>query len=176
MTDLKTTGWIKYTATDRTSDDAAPTEVSASLPGTSVHCSGFRSARIRFYVDADNAILTDITVYLVYSSFGTTRTAVQYHTKQFAFLDGTARGGAVTGVAGANATDGEFYLGLVGDLAVSAWGQKVMNHVNGTVQIHSVDDEVGELLISDLANADYIHIRFDLGTATLANAEVHLDV
>ena len=182
MPELKTTGWVKYKATDTTSDDGAPTEVSATVPANAFLCRGSRSARIRFYVDSDNAVLTDITIYLVFVSRSTHSTVpaaadvVQYHTKQLCFLDGTIRGGTVTGVAGANATAGENYCGLVGTNAVSAWGTKLLNHVNGTIDVHNVDDEIGELLISDLANADYIVIQFDLGTATLANAEIHLDV
>ena len=41
--------------------------------------------------------------------------------------------------------------------------------------VYSEAEQIGELLISDLANADYLHLVFDLGTATLANAEVRLD-
>ena len=181
MPELKSTGWFKYSATNITTDDSAPIEVSATLPGTFVDCHGFRAARLRFYVDADDATLTDITVFLVYRSTDAIATAprggvvLQYHTKELCILTGTITGGTTTGVAGGNATAGENYIDLPGTLAVSAWGQKVMNHVNGTIDIHSAANEIGELLISDLANADYLHIVFDLGTATLANAEVRLD-
>ena len=178
MTDLKTTGWVKYKATNTTADDAAPTESSASVPSNAFRCSGFKSARLRFYVDADNAVITDITVYLVFASHLATNSTpiTQYHTKQLCFLDGTIRGGTITGVAGANATAGENYCGLLGNNTVSQWGLQLMNHRGGFIQTHSVDDEVGELLISNLANADFIVVQFDIGTATLANAEIHLDV
>lgn len=182
MPELKTTGWVKYSATNITSDDGAPTEVSASLPSHFIDCHSFRSARIRFYVDSDNATMTDITIYLVFrssdavSSGPTHGSTNQFHTKQLCILATTLRGGTVTGVAGGNATAGENYLGLVGTNTVSAWGTKLLNHVNGTIDVHNVDDEIGELFISDLANADYLHIRFDLNSASLANAEIHLDV
>lgn len=177
---FNSTKWIKYTATDITADDSATTEVSASLPLHSIDVRGFRSARIRFYVDADNATVTDVTVYFVYMSTSAahatdlTHTAIQYHTKQFCQLV-TMRGGTVTGVAGGNATAGENYCGVVGTNTTSAWGTALLNYVTGTVATHDVDDEIGELLISDMANADYIHLQFDVGTATLVNAEVHLD-
>ncbi len=180
MTELKTTGWVKYKASDTVSDDSAPTEVTAAAPSNAFACRGFKSARIRFYVDADNKVLTDITIYLVHTSRNRKNTAfdgiVQYHTKQLCFLDGTIRGGSVTGVAGGNATAGENYCGLLGNNAVSAWGLQLMDHAGGNVKTHSVDDEIGELLISNLANADFIVIQFDIGTAALANAEIHLDV
>jgi hypothetical protein len=182
MADLKSTGWVKYASTDITADDAAPTETSASLPAHWIDCSGFRSARIRFYADSDNATFTDITIYLIARSSDadpagpTSGSTVMYHTKQLCQLSGTIRAGSVTGVAGGNATAGENYVGLVGTNTVSPWGTKLMNHVNGIIDVHNVDDEVGELFISDLANADMIHIQFDVATATLANAEVHLDV
>ena len=183
MPELKSTGWFKYSATNITSDDGAPTEVATTLPSTFVDCHGFRAARLRFYVNADAATMTDITVFLVYRSTDAVATSpsggvvVQYHTKQLLILAaGTMTGGTTTGVAGGNATTGENYMDEIGNLTVSTWGQKVMNHVNGTIDIHSgATNEIGELLISDLANADYLHIVFDLNSATLVNAEVRLD-
>ena len=182
MPEFHSTGWLKYSATDITTDDSAPTEVSATQPSVFLACRGFRSARLRFYLNADNATLTDLTVFLGYISNDRkalspsgSATAVMYHTKQLCILAGTITAGTKVGVAGGNATAGENYVDLPGTLTVSAWGQKVMNHVNGTIDVYSEAEQIGELLISDLANADYLHLVFDLGTATLANAEVRLD-
>ena len=175
MPELKTNTWRKYTSSNVTSDDSAPTEMSTTLPSHYFDCHGHRSARIRFFGDADNATFTDITIFFIYTS-RSSNSVVAYHTKQFAILNGTIRCGSVTGVAGGNASASEFYVGLVGTLTVSAWGQKLLNHVAGIADVHNVDDEIGELLISDICNADYIHLQFDVGTATSVNAEVHLDV
>jgi len=182
MPALHSTGWLKYSAVDITTDDSAPTEVSATKPSVFLSCGGSRSARLRFYLNADDATLTDLTVFLGYTSNNRLATSprgsatdVMYHTKELCILTGTITAGTKVGVAGANATAGENWVDLPGTLAVSAWGQKVMNHVNGTIDVYSEAEQIGELLISDLANADYLHLVFDLGTATLANAEVRLD-
>ena len=178
----RSTGWLKYSSADITSDESAPTELLASRPSIFVACGGYRSARLRFYLNADNATLDDLTVFLVYTSndrnaqsAGGPATTVMYHTKQLCTLGGTITAGTKVGIAGANATAGENWVDLPGTLVVSAWGQKVMNHVNGTIDVYSEAEQIGELLISDLANADYLTLRFELGTATLANAEIRLD-
>ncbi len=181
MAELKSTGWVKYAAADRTVDDGAPTEVSATAPSTFMDCRGYRSARVRYYNDAAARAMTDVTVFLGYWSTNAGATGPaggsvnQYHTKQLCKTT-TMVAGTKAGVAGGNATDGEFYVDDMGTLTTTTWGQKLMNYVNGTIQVYEENNQIAELLISDLANADYIHLEFDVGDATLSNAEVHLDV
>ncbi len=180
MADLKSTGWVKYASSDITVDQSAPTKISASAPTNNFDVHSFRSARIRFYADADDVTITP-HIYLVYNSTNappakpTGGSTVQFHSELLIDV-AQSTAGTVTGVAGANALAGDNYFGTLGALTVSAWGTKVMAHVNGVIDVHIADNDIGEVLISDLANASGLHIRFELGTAVSANAEILLDV
>ena len=175
---LSSTGWVKYASSNIVADQADPAGVAATAPSNLFVCRGYRSARIRFYGDANDVTAT-FAVYLVYRSTnaeadnpGDADADVMFDTKlAFSLAESTA--GTAVGVAGGNAGTGDNYFGTLGAPTISSWATKVLNSVNGIADTYSADNERGELLISDLADADLV-IRVTLGTAVSANAEIML--
>ena len=126
--------------------------------------------------DDDDATMTP-AIYLVYASNAglSSSTEVMYDVKLASALPSVLRALRSALPAVMNATASDFYFGTLGALTNSTWATSVLSYIGGNASRYSSDNERGEIFISDLANAEGLIIRFTLGTATSANAEIRLD-
>lgn len=102
---------------------------------------------------------------------------VQYD-RHMAMSAATATSGSRVPVAGSNVATTSNYVGDIGTLTIATYGSKKLNMVNGSADVYSTDNDIGEILISDVSNVHGVVVDFVTATAasaTLANAQYKWD-